>query len=183
MGLFKLEKNNIIRIAVIGAESTGKSTLVKELANYYKTTFVSEYARDYFNEHSIENYSIDVFDKIYRTQLENEKKELEKAKRFLFCDTTLITGKIWSEEVFGTTAQFIHENWHQTFYDLYLVTQNDVPWVADGQRKNSNNRDELLRKNIELLQLLKAKFYLVNGLGEQRLKNAVNYINREFGIK
>ncbi len=182
MGLFKLEKNTIIKIAVIGAESTGKSTLVKNLAEHYHTSFVSEYAREYFNEHSIENYSIDVFDKIYRTQLENENREIKKANRFLFCDTTLITGKIWSDEVFGQTAQFISEQLHKNNYDLYLVTLNDVPWVADGQRKNPNYREELLSKNIELLKLLNAKFYLINGLGEQRLKNAVEFINRDFGV-
>jgi len=177
-----LEKNSIIKIAVIGAESTGKSTLVKELAQYFHTEYVEEYAREYFNTHNIDDYSIDVFDKIYSKQLENEELKSVHATRFLFCDTTLITGKIWSEEVFGKTAPFINERIFKHHYDFYLVTDNDVPWVADGQRKNPHNRGELLNKNIELLKELKARYEIVNGLHEQRLKNAVSIIKKHFAL-
>lgn len=175
-----MEKTNIIKIAIIGAESTGKSTLVKDLATYFKTVYVEEYAREYFDTHDINDYSIDVFDTIYRQQLINEQVKIKLANRFLFCDTTLITGKIWSDEVFNITAQFIKEQLPISKYDLYLVTQNDIPWVADGQRKNPNNRDQLLAKNIDLLKQLNATYELVGGLNEERSRNAIEIINRHF---
>lgn len=175
-----MEKTGIIKIAVIGTESTGKSTLVKDLAAFYNTVYVEEYAREYFNTHDLNNYSIDVVDSIYKTQLLNEQEKLKQANRVLFCDTTLITGKIWSDEVFNKTAEFINEHLPLYNYDLYLVTQNDIPWVADGQRKNPNNRDELLNKNIELLKELNAQYELVGGLNENRLENAIDIIKRYF---
>lgn len=177
-----MEKNGIIKIAIIGAESTGKSTLVKELAAHFNTTYVEEYAREYFNTHDIDDYSIEVFDHIYSRQILNENEKIKSAHRFLFCDTTLITGKIWSEEVFGKTAAFITEHLPKNNYDLYLVTDNDVPWVADGQRKNPHNREELLNKNIELLNELKASYEMVGGLEEQRLLNAIGIIKKYFAL-
>lgn len=177
-----MEKTGIIKIAAIGAESTGKSTLVKDLAAYYHTAYVEEYAREYFNTHDINNYSIEVFDTIYSRQLLNEQEKLKQANRVLFCDTTLITGKIWSDEVFSKTAHFISEHLPKNSYDLYLVTQNDIPWVEDGQRKNPNNREELLNKNVELLKELNARFEFVSGLNEMRLKNAVDIIKRYFAL-
>lgn len=175
-----MEKNGIIKIAIIGAESTGKSTLVKDLAAHFNTTYVEEYAREYFNTHDIDDYSIEVFDHIYSQQILNEKEKIKSAHRLLFCDTTLITGKIWSEEVFGKTAEFIAEHLPKNNYDLYLVTENDLPWVADGQRKNPHNRNELQNKNIELLRELKANYALVGGLNEKRLQNAVEIIRKYF---
>ena len=177
-----MEKNGIIKIAIIGAESTGKSTLVKELAAHFNTTYVEEYAREYFNTHNIDDYSIEVFDHIYSRQIENENEKMKSAHRFLFCDTTLITGKIWSEEVFGKTAEFITEHLPKNNYDLYLVTENDLPWIADGQRKNPHNRNELQIKNIELLKELNATYEIVSGLQEQRLVNAVSLIKKHFAL-
>lgn len=177
-----MEKNGIIKIAIIGAESTGKSTLVKELAAHFNTTYVEEYAREYFNTHNIDDYSIEVFDHIYSRQIENENEKMKSAHRFLFCDTTLITGKIWSEEVFGKTAEFIAEHLPKNNYDLYLVTENDLPWIADGQRKNPHNRNELQIKNIELLKELNATYALVGGFHEKRLQNAVEIILKHFAL-
>lgn len=177
-----MEKNKIIKIAIIGAESTGKSTLAKQLAAHFNTVYVSEYARDYFDEHTIENYSINVFDIIYSKQINNETEAEKKAKRFLFCDTTLITGKIWSEEIFNKTAPFIEEHLPKINYALYLVTNNEVPWEKDHQRKNPHNREELLQRNLDELKKLNATYKVVEGMNEARLHNAIKYIEELFGI-
>lgn len=176
-----MEKNSIIKIAVIGAESTGKSSLVKDLAQYYKTTYVSEYAREFFNTHNINSYTIEVFDTIYRTQINNENLALIHANNLLFCDTSLITGKIWSDEVFGITAKYIDDNLTKVKYDLYLVMKNDLPWVKDDQRKNPHNRNEIFEKNIDELKKINARYELIDGLNEQRLNNAIIKINKIFG--
>ena len=43
-------KSDCIKIVLYGPESTGKSTLAKQLAEYYKTDFVQEYAREYLQK-------------------------------------------------------------------------------------------------------------------------------------
>lgn len=176
-----MEETKIIKIAVLGAESTGKSTLCEQLALHYKTVFVPEYARYYFTKKkNIDDYSLNDLETIYVHQIENEKKALHTANRFLFCDTTLITGKIWTLEDFKTIPSFISQNISKVKYDLYLVTSNDVIWKKDTLRKNPDNRDYLLNRNIEELELLKANYKIIDGLNEQRLKNAIKLIDSLF---
>jgi NadR type nicotinamide-nucleotide adenylyltransferase len=177
-----LEKTPIIKIAIVGAESTGKSTLVKELAKHYHSVYVDEYARDYFNQHNINDYTIDELSHIYLKQTENENVAIKNAGRFLFCDTALITGKIWSEEVFGKTTGFLKENLMNVHYDFYLVMSNDIPWEQDEQRKNPHNRNEIFEKNIDELKKLNADYAIVNGIDELRTKNAIVKINKKYGI-
>lgn len=178
-----MEKKDCIKIAVIGAESTGKSTLCADLALHYHTVFVKEYAREYFNEHDINNYTINDIDFIYRKQIEEEKKAISYANRLLFCDTALITGKIWSEEVFKQCSPFVLENIFKNHYDYYLVTDNDLPWVADLQRKNSYNRNDLLSKHLVWLKSNKLPYSIVFGQGEKRLNNAIGEIDTFFNTK
>ncbi|HEU0125872.1 MAG TPA: ATP-binding protein, partial [Flavobacterium sp.] len=94
------QKTAIIKIALFGPESTGKTTLAKQLADYYKTEWVPEFARDYLQEKWEENKHICVADDMMpiaygQTALENEK--LAKANKYLFCDTNLMVTKVFSE--------------------------------------------------------------------------------------
>mgnify|MGYP001571661408 CR=1 FL=1 len=176
-----MEKKNVIKIALLGAESTGKSTLCQQLADHYKTVFVPEYARQYFTKKkNIDDYSLNDLETIYVHQIENEKKALSDANRFLFCDTTLITGKIWALEDFKTIPAFISQNISKVKYELYLLANNDVNWKKDPLRKNPDNRDYLYNRNVEELELLKANYRIIEGIDEQRLKNAIKHIDSAF---
>ncbi|HWY13270.1 MAG TPA: AAA family ATPase [Bacteroidia bacterium] len=176
-----MEKKNVIKIAILGAESTGKSTLCEQLALHYNTVFVREYARQYFTKKkNIDDYSLNDLETIYVHQIENEKKALLTARRFLFCDTTLITGKIWTLEEFKTIPGFISQNISKIKYDLYLLTSNEVHWKKDPLRKNPDSRDHHYQRNIEELKLLQANYRVVEGLNEQRLKNAIKHIDGLF---
>lgn len=173
-----MEKKGIIKIAVVGPESTGKSWLSEKLAKTYQTVFVPEYARMYFEEHDIENYTIDELDVIYKQQLINEQNLLEKANRLLISDTTALTGKIWSEVVFKTVSPYILNSQAQLNYDLYLLCDIDLPWVKDAQRKNELDREQILAMHIQELENSKATFELIRGTEEERLVNAVDVIER-----
>lgn len=175
-----MEETKIIKIAVLGPESTGKSTLCEQMANHYKTIFVAEYARHYFKKKSIDDYSLNDVETIYVHQIENEKRALPNANRYLFCDTTLITGKIWGLEDFKSVPAFIAQNLPKIKYDLYLLTNNDVAWKKDALRKGPHNRDHIFQRNIEELELLKANYRIVEGTNEQRLINAIKHIDNMF---
>lgn len=176
-----MEESKIIKIAILGAESTGKSTLCEQLALHYKTVFVTEYARYYFTKKkNIDDYSLNDLETIYIHQIENEKKAMLTANRFLFCDTTLITGKIWALEDFKTIPSFISQNISKVKYDLYLLTNNEVPWKKDPLRKNPDNREHIYNRNTEELELLKANYKVIEGMNEQRLKNAIKLIDSSF---
>lgn len=178
-----MENSKIIKIAVIGPESTGKSTLCEQLALHYQTAFVPEYARYYFTKKkNIDDYSLNELETIYVHQVENEKKAIQTANRFLFCDTTLITGKIWALEDFRSIPPFISQNISKIKYDLYFLTSNEVPWKKDPLRKSPDNRDYLFNRNIEELELLNANYKIIEGLGEKRLLNAIKHIDTLFSV-
>lgn len=175
-----MEKSGIIKIAVIGAESTGKSELCEALAKHYNTVWVPEYAREYFNDSDIYNYTIEDLIIIAEKQIALENEIAKKAKRFLFCDTTLITLMIWSELEFKQTPEFISKNLSKIKYDHYFITANDLPWTEDPLRQNKFSRDMILEMNKKEVKDLNASFSIISGMNEERVKNAIKVIDKLF---
>lgn len=176
-----MEKERVIKIAVIGPESTGKTQLCEQLAIHYKTTFVPEYARTYFETHDISNYSINDLEVIYAKQLDLEKEKLIEANKILFSDTNLISGMVWSQKLFDQLPSVISEKFSQLNYDLHLVCDIDLPWVADDQRKNEFDREELLNAHYVILKQHQFNYTVINGKNEQRLQNAIAAIEQFIG--
>ncbi len=170
-------EKNIIKIGIIGAESTGKSSLCQSLANHYNTLWVPEFSREYFNTRDINNYSLSDLIFIADKQIKSELKKIKKATRFLFCDTTLITLKIWAELEFNNTPEFISNNLRKIKYDYYLITANDVEWEKDNLRKNKFNRDLILKLNINEVEKLNSSFSIITGVNDTRLNNSVKILD------
>ncbi|MDX2173736.1 MAG: ATP-binding protein [Bacteroidota bacterium] len=168
----------IKKIAIIGAESTGKSDLCKRLATHYKTVFVPEYARTYFSNKDINNYTISDLEIIAQNQIESERKILKQANTFLFCDTTLLTIKIWADLEFNKAVTFVEDNLHKINYDYYLITNNDVPWEPDPLRQNKFSRDLIFKLNLDFIKKINANYFIVEGTNASRLKNAVGFIDK-----
>lgn len=175
-------EKKIKKIVILGAESTGKTTLCEQLANHYNTAFVPEYARTYFEEHDINNYSTNDLEIIAKNQLELEKNSIKKANTYLFCDTSLITVKIWSTHKFNIVPKFITKHIKPSDYNLYLILSNDVKWIEDPQRRNEDLREHLFKWNKHELQKLNVDYKIIKGLGEERLKCAVKLIDETFNI-
>lgn len=173
-----MAQNRIIKIGIVGAESTGKTWLCENLARHYDTVWVPEYAREYFNDSDIYNYTLSDLEQIAIVQLEMEEAGLLKANGFLFCDTTLITLKIWAQLEFSTVPPVIKNNLPGNAYDYYLITNNDVPWQKDEQRQNKFSRDLLLELNVNEVKKSNTPFYLVEGSNNTRLANAINCLNK-----
>lgn len=173
-----MEKKGIIKIGIVGPESTGKSVLCEQLAKHYTTKFVPEFARDYFTTHSIHSYTLQDLESIYTQQLALENQLIKNAHEFLFCDTTLLSGKVWALEVFNTVPKVIDENLKKETHQLYLLCDLDLPWVQDEQRMNKHNRDELFQDHITLLNELDANYEIISGKHEHRLLNAIKAIEK-----
>ena len=178
----KTTNHKIKKIVIVGAESTGKTILCAQLAKHYKTVYVPEYARTYFEKHDINNYGTSDLEIIAKKQLELEAQYLLKANRFLFCDTSLITIKIWSTLKFNKVPNFITKSIKSNDYDLTLISNNDVPWVADSQRKNEGLREHLFKLNKHELQKLNVDYNIIKGVDEERLKNTIKVIDDTFKI-
>lgn len=170
------KRNSIKKIAIVGAESTGKTWLCEALAKHYNTVFVPEYAREYFDNADINNYGLEDLIAIAKKQMELENELISSANKFLFCDTTLITIKIWAQLEFNSVPAFIEEQLLKQDYDYYLITNNAVAWTPDPQRQNKHPRNLLFKLNETEVQKSNIPYAVVSGK-EEGLKEAVEVIN------
>lgn len=178
----KMEDRGLRKIAIIGAESTGKTQLCEELAQHYHTQWVPEYAREYFNNSDIYNYTLKDLEIIAEKQVEWEHKTFEKANNFLFCDTALLTLKIWAELEFGTCPNSIKELINKNPYDHFLITNNDVEWEKDPQRLNKYSRQLIYEMNRKEAEKSGKTFSLITGKGRERSQIAIRGIFDLYGI-
>ncbi|RYE08842.1 MAG: NadR [Sphingobacteriaceae bacterium] len=166
----------ILKIAIVGPESTGKSTMSKWLAEYYQTIWVPEFARGY-----CENLTTDCTwqDEInmFHGQLALEKELLPKANKLLICDTTFITVKIWSDALFGSSPQEVLDELPKQPYDLYLLLDIDMPWQDDPLRNFPTQREHFMQVWHQELKALNANYTVISGIGDARYQNAVKAID------
>jgi len=173
-------KFEIIKIAVVGPESTGKSTMSAYLAAHYNTVWVPEFARDYCAKLTEQPTWQDEINMFYG-QLALEAEMLPKANKLLICDTTFMTVKIWSDHIFGKAPQMVVDELPKHPYDLYLLLNIDLPWEEDPLRDFPHLRDHFLDVWHTELKALNAKYVVISGTGDDRYTNAVKAIH-DFGI-
>jgi NadR type nicotinamide-nucleotide adenylyltransferase len=169
-------ENKIIKIAIVGPESTGKSAMSAYLAQYYQTVWVPEFARGYCEALTGDCTWQDEINMFYG-QLALEKDYLLKANRLLICDTTFITIKIWSDEMFGQAPPEVLELLPQHTYDLYLLLNIDLPWQDDPLRNFPTKREHFMQVWHHELQALNANYTVISGIGQPRYDAAVKAID------
>ncbi len=178
----KSEKKQMVkRVAILGPESTGKSKLAEDLAAYYNTVFVPEYARDYLSGLG-RSYNQNDLLQIAKKQQESIRFYETKAKGFLFIDTELIVIKIWSEFKYKNVHPWIYNEVKKQAFDLYLLTDTDLPWEEDPLREHPHKRDRLLKLYIKELERRNFPYHLVTGLNKQRTLNAISIIDQCFQL-
>jgi len=172
----------MLKIAIVGVESTGKSTLAKDLANYYQTKWVAEFARVYL-EHLGRSYAYDDILHIAQNQdrIIKEKEKEFSEKSLIFIDTELLVTKIWEEYVFGKCHPWIEENLPKQSYQLYLLTNIDLPWEIDPLREypNIERRREIHQLYLFYLKQYGFNYHLISGNREERLKKAIEIIENK----
>lgn len=122
-----------LRVCLFGPESTGKSTLALALARHYRTVHVPEYVRGYLDATRSTGTAADV-PWIARGQRASEVVLAPRANNVLVCDTNLPTIALWSDVLFGDTPNWLRAAADTQHYDLWLLTDIDVPFEADPQR-------------------------------------------------
>lgn len=167
----------LLKIAIVGPESTGKSSLSEALAQYYKTIFVPEIAREYIDQLSRPYEENDLL-RIAKSQSEKEDSLIKKANKILICDTTLLVICIWSKVKYNRIYEWIIEEEKKRKYDFYLLTDIDLPWEEDPQREHPHLRQFLFDSYKKALIKKNVKFEIVSGQGNERIKNAVACIER-----
>lgn len=169
----------MIRISVTGPESTGKSWLARQLSHHYQTNWVPEYARKYLEEIN-RPYTYNDILVIARKQFEEENLAAKNTD-LLFCDTDFCVTSIWCKVKYGKCHKWITTKLEKNNYGLYLLCDIDLPWQSDPLREHPEMRSELFGMYHDLLQEHKFNYRIVNGTGEERLQNAIAFVDNYLG--
>ena len=172
-----MSKSKLVKIAIVGPESTGKSTLSEELASHLDTIVVPEFAREYCKGLN-RSYTLEDEVNIFHGQLLLEKQMEPFARHnILICDTMVMTVKIWCDHLFGHTPESILSELKKQYYDLYLLMDIDLPWEDDELRDFPNLRTHFMEVWHRELKGIDANYVLISGLGNQRLENAIEAVD------
>jgi len=179
------------KIVIIGPESTGKSTLCEQLAQHYETTWCPEFAREYLLSNGT-SYEFDdlltiargqlALEDEFTTQLETNSLPMLEAGGHLplFIDTDMYVMKVWCEFVFNKCHRFILDEILTRQYDLYLLCNIDLPWVADELREypDLHTRKKLYSIYKDIMINQPVPWVDISGGYEERLSKAIVSINK-----
>ncbi len=176
----KQRPSSCIKVVLFGPESTGKSTLAKQLAIYYNTVFVPEYSRIYAEERLLENKLLNKNDvlPIAEGQMRLESELTPKANTVLICDTDLLETKVYSEAYYdGDCDPQLEKYAIENFYDLYFLTYIDIPWEADDLRDKPHERDAMFKAFENALKTYDKPYVLLKGSMDERFEFAIDHID------
>ena len=167
---------SIARVAILGGESTGKSTLAAALAAHYQTVWVPEYLRD-FVESNQRTPRVEEQLHIATTQKEREELLLPQARQFLFCDTTPSMTAAYSRYYFEGVDVALEALADSCRYDFTIVTAPTNPWVGDGLQRDSDAARHAVHDIVcTMLNAASIPYLLSEGGVAQRVQQAVAYL-------
>jgi nicotinamide riboside kinase len=126
-------------ICVIGAECTGKTSLVRELADMLGASVVPEALRDWC---AVQGRTPQVHEQaaLMQAQIHMEDKALAQINKGLdaivLCDTAPLLTAVYSLHYFADSSLLAAAHAHHRRYALTLWLQPDLPWVADGLQRD-----------------------------------------------
>ncbi|GHB39387.1 AAA family ATPase [Mongoliitalea lutea] len=165
------------KVVIIGPESTGKSTLAQQLAAHFNCLWVEEYAREYL-ENLGRLYEYDDLLRIAQGQIALEDRIAAQSDKLLICDTDLHVIQVWSEHKYGKVHDWVMQQIEQKGYDLYLLTDIDIPWEEDPLREHPDPAQRLYF--WELYQSIVEKsgvpYQIISGTHEIRLQRAIKRV-------
>lgn len=183
----KFRKFFVKKVLIYGTASTGKTTLTKDLANYYNTTYTVEYAREYEDKYNVLDDELDIRDltNIGIGQFNKNKNKIgsTKTNKFFFADTDVMTTKVYLKEYSYDDANYMSVKnifnglIDKQKWDLILFLQPDTEYVNDGFR-DMNHANEDRRYNMnkmfeKVLQDNNLKYLELTGNYMEKFNKAV----------
>lgn len=179
---FKQEPSDLIKVVIYGPESSGKTTIARQLAAHYNTEWVPEYAREYLQaKWDKEQKTCEAKDllPIAEGQMRLENELSKKVKRILICDTDLLETKVYSEAYYvGTCDPLLEKYALENTYEMYLLTDIDIPWEKDDLRDKPNERERMFNYFKAALEKYNRDFVILKGDESTRFRTAVFHLNK-----
>ena len=167
------------RVVIIGSESSGTTTLARALAEHYRTVWVPEYGRTYTEGrvHSGQPWRSDEFTFIAIEHARMEDALATLANKVLICDTDPFATAIWHERYMGSSSADVQAIADTRKYDLYVVTDVNIPFEQDEIRDGESFRQWMQGRFIEELSNGTTPMIVVSGPHEERFAAAVTRID------
>jgi len=178
----------VLRVCLLGAESTGKTTLAAALAEAYETVWVPEYGHLYqalARDDPHGKWSSDEFVKIARMQRWLENFQASQATRVLFCDTDIFTTGVWHEALVGTPPpEEVDRLAAASRYDLFILCDDDIPFRQDtySLREDGPRRRWMQERYAERLETGSVPWVRVSRPLTERIRQASQAIDGLFAV-
>ena len=174
----------VINVAILGAESTGKTTLCRDLAVHFGCPWVPEYMRTYLQAKWDSEQLTCTWDDllpIAQGQIELENELAKQAAQtsdsgYLFCDTSLFELMVYANWYYGDCPKALSQAALAHHYDTILLTDVDIPWVADDLRDSPHQREDISAYFASQLTLHNKTFQRIGGDREERVQQVVKLL-------
>jgi NadR type nicotinamide-nucleotide adenylyltransferase len=169
-----------LRIVIVGAESTGTTTLSRDLAKALNVPWVPEVGRYYTESILTTNYEWfdDDFYRIGRLQQAYENEMAARSNGVLVCDTNAVATELWQRRYMGRSTTEMKRIAARDTADLYIITGDEIPFVQDGIRDGEHVRHKMHRWFVRHIQALDVPYIVVTGTKEERLAKALTEARR-----
>ena len=174
--------SSVLKIGLVGPESTGKSTLAAALAEHYGTAWIPEYARAYVGALA-RPYT---YQDVCHIAEQNRREANLSEHPVLFFDTELIITKVWLDEVYGRRPEWLTSPIPEDCrMDFYLLLSPDIAAVPDPLRENLSQpaRERLFRLYQQEIETTGRPYAIIAGQGAERLQAAVSAVFPLVGAK
>jgi len=168
----------MIKVAIIGPESSGKTTLAGMLKAHYDGFIVNEFAREYLNDKS--SYEEEDLLEIAKGQANFEEEGITSDKNIVLFDTNFLVLKVWSEIKYNRCHSFIEGELSNRKYDLTLLLLPNIPWQYDPMREcpSIEDRMNIFNEYKNQLELLNHHYQVIRDIGFGRTLESINHINK-----
>lgn len=169
----------LTRICVIGPESTGKTTLVRQLAEWAEAEWVPEASREYA-ERTARPLTADDVGPIAREHMRLADLGAARARKrgsgLLVLDTDLVSTVVYARHYYGASPRWVERAERERRAPLYLLCDVDVPWVPDGIRDRPAEREAMFALFASALARRHAPVVRVSGGWEERWRVATEAV-------
>lgn len=167
-----------LRVVVVGAESTGTTTLAKNLAKAMDVPWVPEYGRLYSEalQFMKREWKHEDFVTIAKTQQQIEKQLAKVSNGLIICDTNATATQLWEKRYMGKISSNVKKIAQKDKVELYIVTGDEIPFVQDGTRDGEHIRHGMNKEFQQLIEDSGVDYIIATGTPEERLKNSLQKV-------